>query len=164
MPAGQRQYSIVSFDATLVQFRLLRSGLPSSFPGLQASITSPSASDATDEHDPVSPAAWRTRPSLIATIKAKIRQAVTTMGFSMVRPSSEAAADGLLPNGYRPRRRRALPRRKPRVPGVGRGAALRRAEEMLERHVEEGAARLGEDGVAVGQLRVDVEPAAPLGR
>jgi hypothetical protein len=35
---------------------------------------------------------------------------------------------------------------------------------MLERHVEEGAARLGEDGVAVGQLRVDVEPAAPLGR
>ena len=53
--------------------------------------------------------------------------------------------------------------RQPPAPGLARRATLRRREEVLERDVQEGAVRLGEQLVAVAELGGDLDPAAALG-
>ena len=49
---------------------------------------------------------------------------------------------------------------KSAAPGLSSGASLRRGEKVLERHVEEGAARLGQHVRALTQLGVDVQASA----
>src|SRR5207253_9477490 len=49
-------------------------------------------------------------------------------------------------------------------PRLGRSLALRRLEEVLEGHVQEGGARLGEHLVAVADLRRDPEAPSALAR
>ena len=51
---------------------------------------------------------------------------------------------------------------KPSPPGLAGGASLRRGEEVFERDVKEGPARLGEDLLAVAKVGIDVDapPAA----
>ncbi len=44
-------------------------------------------------------------------------------------------------------------------PGLAGGPSLWRGEEVLERDVQEGASRLGQDLGLVDELRVDVDPA-----
>jgi hypothetical protein len=49
-------------------------------------------------------------------------------------------------------------------PRLARSTTLRRGEEVLERNVEEGAVRLGQQLVAVTELGRDLDPAASFGR
>jgi len=65
-----------------MQSRFVRSGLPSSLPGLHASTTTPWTTADTGEHFEVSPVVLRTRPSFSTTISARMQAATTKMGFS----------------------------------------------------------------------------------